>query len=366
MVAPKPRYRLRRVFMNAPKISVLVPLYNRKHYIAQTIDSVLNQTFQDFELIIRDDGSTDGSADFVAERYAAEISSGKIKLRRNEENIGEFPTDNRLIREATGKYFMILHSDDVYLPHALEHMYTVAEQYNADVVYSTTYLRTPHNGSLDNPASLRKKNYGKHKIDEITVMPDDPVWRFNQWLRNEIGIDAHHNIFNRNFFMENGLRFETFARASLAGGNRLLALKWIMCAKVFVKTPKPFYVYRNSPDSITNAKISPELIANFISAQIECSRHLNKYFAEEEFFRDNEQRRYLARSSMFAITGNWWIKRNGVYKDGVTFELNRAVEDVFKKYFGKYYMLPTFLFNWAQALQAKKPILKIIAPLPNQ
>ena len=69
--------------MTAPKISVLIPLYNRKHYIAQCLDSVLNQTFQDYEIIVRDDGSTDGSADFVAEKYSAEISSGKIKLSRN-------------------------------------------------------------------------------------------------------------------------------------------------------------------------------------------------------------------------------------------------------------------------------------------
>ena len=94
--------------MNTPKISIITPMYNRRHYIAQCIDSVLNQTFQDFELIIRDDGSTDGSAEFVEERYAEQIASGKIKLRRNKKNIGEFATDNLLLQEVTGKYLMIL------------------------------------------------------------------------------------------------------------------------------------------------------------------------------------------------------------------------------------------------------------------
>lgn len=60
-----------------PKISVLVPLYNRKHYISNVIDSVLSQSFQDFELIIRDDGSTDGSYDFVREKYAKYIGEAK-------------------------------------------------------------------------------------------------------------------------------------------------------------------------------------------------------------------------------------------------------------------------------------------------
>ena len=59
--------------MDAPKISVLIPMYNRKHYIEDCVNSVLNQTFQDFEIIIRDNCSTDGSFEFVAKRYAKEI-----------------------------------------------------------------------------------------------------------------------------------------------------------------------------------------------------------------------------------------------------------------------------------------------------
>ncbi|MBR2734131.1 MAG: glycosyltransferase [Selenomonadaceae bacterium] len=333
---------------------------------------MLNQTFQDFELIIRDDGSTDGSADFVAERYAAEISSGKIKLRRNEENIGEFPTDNRLIREATGKYFMILHSDDVYLPHALEHMYTVAEQFQADVVHNQLRLTTKVDGVIEDGTDLKIEHnkqlsctYTGTDADKTAPMSSDPAERFAKWVDDKINVDAPYCIFRREFMLNNDLLFWE-GGFGLTGGNKFFTLKWLVTDGVFVKTTEPFYIRRDSPDSITRAKISPERIADVIAAQIEFSRHLEQYFASEKFFRDNEQRRYLARSSMFAITGNWWIKRNGVYKDGVTFELNRAVEDEFKKHFGKYYMLPTFLFNWAQALQAKKPILKIIAPLPNQ
>ena len=60
--------------MDAPKISVLIPLYNRKHLIDQCVDSVLNQTFTDWELIIRDDCSTDGVVEFIEERYAEQIN----------------------------------------------------------------------------------------------------------------------------------------------------------------------------------------------------------------------------------------------------------------------------------------------------
>ena len=138
-----------------PKISVLIPLYNRRRYIEDAINSVLIQTFTDFEIIVRDDGSTDGSADFVEQRYAAEISSGKLKLRRNEKNLGEFPTDNRLLREATGKYVMLLHSDDLYLLNALEQLHDAAEYFNADVVHAGTFLESPAGGVIDENTPLK-------------------------------------------------------------------------------------------------------------------------------------------------------------------------------------------------------------------
>lgn len=328
--------------MGAPKISVLIPMYNRKHYITQCLDSVLNQTFQDFEVIVRDDGSSDGSADFVAEKYAAEISSGKIKLCRNEKNIGEFPTDNRLLREATGKYIMILHSDDLYLPHALEHMYKVAEHFQADVVHECKHLTTAPDGIIAEGTPLKISLYDKLQVKDVAVMPNDPAVRFRMWL-NDIGIDAQHNIFNRQFIVENDLRFETF------GGNRLLALKWLLQAKVFVKTPISFYIYRNAPDSITRAKCPPEHVARFITQQMQLSRYLDEYFATEDFFKDKPELQYLARSNLFMAFDNYRVNRRGVYKNGITPELHHAVEDTLKKYFGDDAALPTFLFHWIHA-----------------
>ena len=294
----------------SPKISVLVPLYNRKHYIAQAIDSALNQTFTDYEIIVRDDSSTDGSADFVAERYAAEISSGKLKLRRNEKNLGEFPTDNRLLREATGEYIMMLHSDDLYLPHALEQMYTIAETFNADVVHESVYLTTAPDGVIEEGTPLKLVAYDRNQAKKIGAVSDEPLSRFNEWDLGGTGIDAQHNLFKREFLTDNDLRFESF------GGNRLFALQWIMAAKILVKTPAPFYIYRNSPDST--------------------------------------EIQYRARSHLFLAYDNYSIQMRGVYKDGVTPELNQAVADAFRKYFGEDATYPTFLFHWINAVSSTK------------
>ncbi len=341
--------------MSTPKISVLVPMYNRKHYIAQCIDSALNQTFQDFEIIICDNDSTDGSADFVAERYAAEISAGKIKLLRNERNMGFTFSSNRLLRKATGKYFMILHSDDMYLPHALQHLYEVAEHFNADVVHECKYLTTASDGIIKEGTPLTLVNYDRYQVKNVTVMPNDPNVRFHCWI-NDIGIDAQHNIFKREFFTDNDLHFENF------DDTRLLTLKWLMKAKVFVKTPVVFYIYRNSPDSDTNSKVPPERVAKLISSYIRLSRHLDEFFAEEDFFKDKPELQYLVRSNLFFIFDTFWVVRNGVYKDGITPELHRAVEDAFKKHFGEDASFPTFLFHWIHTLMFNKSPVMINPP----
>ena len=342
--------------MDSPKISVLVPMYNRKHYIEQCLDSVFNQTFQDFEIIVRDDGSTDGSAEFVEKLYAPAISSGKLKLQRNEKNLGEFPTDNRLLREAAGKYIMILHSDDLYLPNALQHLYEVAEKFNADVVNGCKYLISAPDGVIVKGTPLKRINNGNHQVDKVEVISDKPLARFNEWNTGGTGIDAQHNIFSRKFLADNDLRFEVF------GGNRLFALEWFMKAKIFVKTPTLFYIYRNAPDSSSNYKFPPERIKKFISEQIELSRYLDKFFAREDFFKDKPELQYLARSHLLFVHDNWRINRLGIYKDGITPELHRAVEEAFKKNFGDDAAFTTFLFHWIHAMQSDNRVTAIIPP----
>ena len=351
--------------MNLSKISVLIPMYNRKQCIEQCIDSVLNQTFQDFEIIVCDDGSIDGSADFVENRYLDEISLGKIKLLRNKENIGQFPTDNRLLAASTSKYVMLLHSDDVYLPNALEHMYTVAEKFNADVVHSSVRFKTDRDGILKEDTKLkiafdRKLHhfYNNNNVDKSIVISNDPQVRFDEWLSGT-HVDAPYNIFRREFLTDNNISFVDFGNG-LTGENRFFALKWIMKAKVFIKTFEPFYIWRDYSDSLTNAVFPLERVAEFIDAQIELSRNLDEFFTHDDFFKENPDYQYRARSRMFSAFDDWWIKRNLIYKKGVTDELNKIVENVFKKYFGNDYALPTFLFHWVHCLALKSPVDKII------
>lgn len=109
-----------------PLVSVLMTVYNREKYIAEAIESVLQSTYSDFELIIVDDHSTDNSVE-IARGY--ERTDFRIKVYQNEKNIGQFQNRNRAAQHANGKYLKFLDSDDIIYSHGLEVMVASLDQF---------------------------------------------------------------------------------------------------------------------------------------------------------------------------------------------------------------------------------------------
>ena len=156
--------------MDTKKISVLIPMYNRKIYIEDRINSVLKQTFSDYEIVIRDDASTDGVFEFVKNHYDKEISRGKIILLRNEKNLGELKTLSKLLFDAKGKYITILHNDDLYLPNALKTLYETAEKFSADVVHCTNFLTSAPDGVIKNGTRLKRISKDRNNVSEVKIL----------------------------------------------------------------------------------------------------------------------------------------------------------------------------------------------------
>lgn len=94
-----------------PRASAVMPVYNREKYLKETIDSVLNQTFKDFEFIIIDDGSTDRSIEIIKS-----YDDPRIKLFLNDQNQGTSYSRNRAIDLSLGDYIITIDSDDINLP----------------------------------------------------------------------------------------------------------------------------------------------------------------------------------------------------------------------------------------------------------
>ena len=336
--------------MNTPKISVLIPLYNRRQYAEDCINSALNQTFSDFEIIIRDDASTDGVFEFVKNRYAKEISAGKIKLFFNEKNLGEALTVSRLLRDATGKYLTILHNDDIYMPQALQHLYEVAEKNSADVVHCSSFLTSPKDGVISKGTRLQKISRDKNNVTQIEIMPSNPSERFFEWLDGGTFQDLQYNIFRRSFITDNEIFLNDACCESL-----IFTLIWLMRAKVFVKTPQAIYIRRDSPYSQTNDSNSK--IYKFetsIPMRLKVFRSLDKFISECDFLNSNDEFKYYVKTKIFltheSLENAEDIKRGN--KNYV--ELYNLIENTFRKIYGSDAVYFALLFHWAHHMQFHK------------
>ncbi len=135
------------------KVSVVIPMYNAERYIRQCIRSVLSQTYQDLEVLIVDDGSTDRSLDIC---QAAGQADPRIRCFTTEHK-GVSAARNRALDEATGTYLFFLDSDDMIHPHLIGGLMDQAEASQADLAFCKC-LRVP-------AKDMEKKKYDLGKED---------------------------------------------------------------------------------------------------------------------------------------------------------------------------------------------------------
>lgn len=124
-------------------VSVIMPAHNVERFVGQAIGSVAGQTYENWELIVVDDASTDATHDVVSK---AIVGEPRASLVTNEKNLGVALTRNRGISLAKGTYVALLDSDDYWLPGKLEAQVELAERTHADMVYCS-YSMVDENGT---------------------------------------------------------------------------------------------------------------------------------------------------------------------------------------------------------------------------
>ncbi len=122
-----------------PELSIITPCYNSARYLEDTIDSVINQTFTDWEWIITDDCSTDNSVEIIKEN-----SDSRIILIQNKKNGGAGIARNSSLKVSKGRYITFLDADDFWKPNFLEEMVSFMKKENAELAYSN-YARCDEN-----------------------------------------------------------------------------------------------------------------------------------------------------------------------------------------------------------------------------
>jgi len=126
---------------SAPKVSIITPMHNDSSFVRQTIESVLSQTFNDWEMLIVDDNSSDGSL-----AVAKEYESKQIRVFHNEKNMGAAYSRNVALREARGDFIAFLDADDWWAPEKLEKQIRFMENLKIDFS-CTAYYRCRLDGS---------------------------------------------------------------------------------------------------------------------------------------------------------------------------------------------------------------------------
>jgi len=137
------------------RFSVVIPLYNKEHYIVNTIQSVLNQTFQDYELIVVDDGSKDNSYE-----VAKTVHSERINLI-HQENQGVAVARNTGVENANGEYIAFLDADDCWYPNYLQVLSDLIDQFPESDIFVTSYRIVMGN---------ERYHFSAHLSDEPTLL----------------------------------------------------------------------------------------------------------------------------------------------------------------------------------------------------
>ena len=199
------------------KVSIIVPIYNVKPYLAESIDSAINQTYKDIEIILVDDGSTDGS-DVICDEYAKKDS--RIKTI-HQENKGLSGARNTGLENATGEYIMFLDSDDTFEITACENLLNYIEETKADYVIGN-YINMDEDSTIWEKPVFDKNKYEKYKLS-ITDY-DKSFYLMNSGVWNK--------MFRKSFLDEIGVLFE----------DRVPAEDAIFTTYCFIKSKNVFYL----------------------------------------------------------------------------------------------------------------------------
>ncbi|WP_454015717.1 glycosyltransferase family 2 protein [Bacillus sp. Marseille-Q7846] len=134
-----------------PHVSVITPSYNSIRFIGETILSVQNQSYENWEMIIVDDASTDQSATKIKEIIEGD---SRIRILSLKENVGAAKARNLAIEEARGRYIAFLDSDDIWLPHKLKTQLLFMEEMDVDFSYTSYSLIDENSNELNREVNV--------------------------------------------------------------------------------------------------------------------------------------------------------------------------------------------------------------------
>ena len=240
-----------------PIISIIVPCYNTEKYLNKCIDSVLNSTFKDLEIILIDDGSKDNTYK-ILEEYSKKDNRVRIYTQ---ENIGQAKTRNKAIKLSKGKYLFFLDSDDYIDLDLLEKLYNETKNGNDIVVSDAKGISDSTNEEL---ITIKFDNYANDNVKNYILNSSGPAWIL---INKDI-------ITNNNLYFYEDHIYEDIA----------VVPSWGIYAKRIAYVPDTYYYYTIRTGSTMNqTEYSKKLEDIFYSLDHLKSLFKDKYKDEIEY-----------------------------------------------------------------------------------
>lgn len=254
--------------MSGPIVSIIVPVYNAEKTIQRCVESILGQDFQDFELLLIDDGSQDASG-ALCDAFAQQDARVRVL---HKENGGVSAARNLGLSQAQGVYLQFLDSDDWITADATTMLVRTAREYQCDLVISDFYRvvgdRVSHKGDIQEDTVLSREEYAAHMMERSADFYYGVLW--NKLYRREI-VERHHLRMNPEISWCEDFMFN---------------LEYIRYAERFYALQVPIYYYVKTKGSLASQYLS---IPKTIRMKLMVFEYYNRFFKtvldEEEYER---------------------------------------------------------------------------------
>lgn len=216
-----------------PNLSIITPIYNTQKYLNRCLDSLINQTLKDIEIICINDCSTDNSLEILKEY---QNKDKRIKIINLKENKKQGYARNIALNKANGEYIGFIDSDDWIDLNYFEKLYTKAKEYDCDIALATN-------------VRIGKNKYKKRlniKKEEIVYSLEDKIRICNQW-KNEC---PTNKIYKTKFLKDNNI---TFSEGCFCE-DKIFTTKAIYYSNKIISVPNIYYYYFENPTSTVNSK----------------------------------------------------------------------------------------------------------------
>lgn len=216
-----------------------MPIYNGKKYLKETLESILQQTYKDFELICINDASTDETLDILE---SFRILDSRIRILGNNRHAGAAFSRNRGIQEAKGKYITFLDGDDIFEEEMLEIAYKAIEQYDADIVIYELGL-FPNECIYEKKKKWRSEGFQKKFCTGSFSIRQFGAEEMMYW-----GSSPCNKLYRRNFIEKNQLRFQELPSAN---DVYFVNMALLLSDKLFMLNDRRIMIYARDHNEAT-------------------------------------------------------------------------------------------------------------------